>query len=61
MSDNSFSSLRNPSIIDQIRKNLLDRVVDGRYKPGDRLPSEPELAGMLGVKRKFLREAIKLL
>ena len=61
MSDNSFSSLRNPSIIDQIRKNLLDRVVDGRYKPGDRLPSEPELAGMLGVSRNSLREAITLL
>jgi GntR family transcriptional regulator len=57
----SFSSLRNPSLIERIRKSLLDRIIDGRFTPGERLPSEPELAGMLGVSRNSLREAITLL
>lgn len=61
MKDGGFKSFRNPSLIERIKRDLLDRIIDGRIKPGERLPSEPELAAMLGVSRNSLREAIGLL
>ncbi len=44
-------------IVEQI-KNLISR---GELKPGDRVPSERELAAMLGVSRPSVREAIMVL
>ncbi|WP_457553661.1 FadR/GntR family transcriptional regulator [Desulfobacula sp.] len=44
-------------IISEI-KNLID---SGQITPGSRLPSEREFAGMLGVSRPSLREALKAL
>ncbi len=40
---------------------LRGAIVRGDLSPGDRLPSEPELAGQLGVSRPMLREALKAL
>lgn len=45
------------SIIDQIR----EEIVSGRLKPGDKLPTERELAEQIGVSRPPVREAIKQL
>ena len=36
-------------------------IVGGRFKPGDRLPSERQLANQLGVSRTVVREAIRSL
>jgi GntR family transcriptional regulator len=61
MKEGGFKSFQNPSLIERIKKDLLDRIIDGRFAPGERLPSEPELAEVLGVSRNSLREAIGLL
>jgi GntR family transcriptional regulator len=45
----------------QLADALRDRIVDGELSPGDRLPSEPDLAKVLGVSRASLRAAITLL
>ena len=37
------------------------RIVSGRYKPGDTLPTEPEVQAEFGVSRTAVREAIRLL
>lgn len=44
-------------VIDQIKQLL----ADGRLQPGDKLPSERQLAEMLGVSRPSLREALRAL
>jgi DNA-binding GntR family transcriptional regulator len=42
----------------QVRSELLDRIVSGQYAPGDRLPSEGVLADDLGVHRLTVRRAL---
>lgn len=42
----------------QISAWLKDLIQTGRYKPGERLPSEIELSQMCGVNRNTLRQAI---
>ena len=61
MSEDGFRNYRNPSLIERLKKDMHDRIVDGRFAPGERLPSEPELAELFGVSRNSLREAIGLL
>ncbi|MFK3678320.1 FadR/GntR family transcriptional regulator [Microbacterium sp. NPDC090218] len=44
-------------VLEHIERDLLD----GRLGPGDRLPSERDLAGALGVGRSSVREAFRVL
>lgn len=53
--------LKRPSITDLIVDHLLKRIREKELRPGDRLPSEQELARSLGVSRNSLREAFKRL
>lgn len=41
-----------------IAATLRDEIGAGRYRPGDRLPTEAELAGRFGVNRHTVRRAI---
>jgi len=42
----------------QTREHLLRLIENGIYKPGERLPSEADLATKLGISRPTLREAL---
>jgi GntR family transcriptional regulator len=44
-----------------VRRQLTQRIEDGRLRAGARLPSEPDLAAELGVSRATLREALRSL
>jgi DNA-binding FadR family transcriptional regulator len=44
-------------VVDQIRR----AIQLGRFLPGDKLPAERDLAGLLGVSRATVREAIRVL
>jgi GntR family transcriptional repressor for pyruvate dehydrogenase complex len=48
-------------LADAVASALENRILEGSLKPGDRLPSERELAVELGVSRPSLREAIQKL
>ena len=61
MIEGAFKSYRNASLIERIKNDLRDNITSGGLKPGERLPSEPELAAVLGVSRNSLREAMSLL
>jgi GntR family transcriptional regulator, transcriptional repressor for pyruvate dehydrogenase complex len=45
----------------RVIRSVRDALLDGRWGPGDRLPSEKVLAEQLGVGRNVVREAIKAL
>lgn len=42
----------------QARQHLLRLIEEGTYEPGERLPSESDLAAQLGISRPTLREAL---
>lgn len=43
---------------EQIARTIKDRILDGSLKPGDRLPSEHQLADLFAVSRPTLRRAL---
>jgi GntR family transcriptional repressor for pyruvate dehydrogenase complex len=47
-----------PRLADVVAREIEQRVLEGRLKPGDRLPSERDLSVQFGVSRASLREAI---
>jgi GntR family transcriptional repressor for pyruvate dehydrogenase complex len=47
------------TVSDQVAEQLRSLVTSGDYKPGDRIPSERELALRLGVGRPAVREALR--
>lgn len=49
------------SVDAELTRKLLDYVLSGSLSPGDRLPSERELAQNLGVGRQAVRNAVKSL
>ncbi|MEO1444029.1 MAG: FadR/GntR family transcriptional regulator [Chloroflexota bacterium] len=56
-----FQSIQQPSVVDQITNTIRDALMRGELIPGQKLPSEPELARQLGVGRSAVREALKVL
>lgn len=52
---------REPSLVDMTEQALRGWIGPGHYRPGDRLPPEHDLAGMLGVSRGTLRLALERL
>ena len=51
---------RSPSLTDQVKTHLKERIVDGEFEAG-RIPSETELASELGVSRTTIRGALAIL
>src|SRR5579863_3243950 len=50
-----------PSLVDSAEQALHNWLAAGRYRQGDRLPPEHEVAAMLGVSRGTLRSALERL
>lgn len=53
-----FQSLQSSKYSEQISRQLLQRIVDGHFKPGERLPPERDLASIFNVSRVVVRESI---
>jgi GntR family transcriptional regulator, transcriptional repressor for pyruvate dehydrogenase complex len=56
-----FKPIRQKKISEEIVEQIKDLVSQGQLKPGARIPSERDLAKMLGVSRPSVREAIMVL
>jgi len=50
-----------PRLADMVAREIEQRILEGRWKTGDRLPAERELSVQFGVARSSLREAIHTL
>jgi GntR family transcriptional regulator, transcriptional repressor for pyruvate dehydrogenase complex len=49
---------RTPNLPSQLARMISDEILGGRFKAGERLPTERELAETFGVSRNVVREAI---
>ena len=54
----SFSPVTSNKLYIQIHNQIRDAILDGTFKPGDKLPSEKELCQMFNVSRVPVREAL---
>lgn len=56
-----FKKIKPKKISDEIFEQIKDLIMTGKLKPGEKLPSERELATTLGVSRPSIREALQKL
>ncbi len=56
-----FAPLKTKRTFEEVSDLVKEQILNGVFKPGDRLPSEGELAQQLGVGRQTVREALRLL
>ena len=54
------SIVRRPAYV-QVAEQLRDAILDGRFAPGDELPTERELTNQFSVSRTTVREALRAL
>jgi len=57
----NFRPIEQQSLVTELTRQLMDYLLSGALKPGDRLPSERQLSEALGMGRSTLREALKAL
>lgn len=57
----TLQAIRPKRLYQQIAEQVCEMAREGRLRPGDRLPSEHELARQLGVSRPSVREAMIVL
>lgn len=55
-----MSQIRQRTIVEQIMEKVKELIVKDQLKPGDRIPTENELALMFGAGRSSIREAVKV-
>lgn len=56
-----LESIKRNTLPKQVVDSIVQLLISGQLKPGDKLPSEMELIDMLGVSRPVLREALSSL
>ncbi|WP_084628488.1 FadR/GntR family transcriptional regulator [Amycolatopsis nigrescens] len=56
-----LATTRRTGLVDQVIAQLRQAVVQGEWRIGERIPTEPELATSLGVGRNTVREAVRAL
>lgn len=56
-----LKKVNSESVVQQIINSLTDAMINRQLRPGDKIPTEMELAETMGVGRNSVREAIKIL
>lgn len=55
-----FQSITQQTVVEQVMAQLKQMIASDHYRPGDKLPTEQELAARFGVGRSSIREAMKV-
>jgi DNA-binding FadR family transcriptional regulator len=58
---NGVAPDRRPGLIEQVAEDMRQRIVCGDWPVGARVPTEPELAALVGAGRNTVREAVQAL
>ena len=53
-----MTSVRRPSLVEQVRQGLLEDLMNGKLTTGDKLPNEDRIAERFSVSRATVREAV---
>jgi GntR family transcriptional regulator, transcriptional repressor for pyruvate dehydrogenase complex len=56
----TYTPVRRQTVVGQVMEQIKELIASGRLKPGDKIPTEQELAVKFGVGRSSIREAIKV-
>ena len=56
-----LKKIDNVSVVQQVIDNLTEAMLNRQLRPGDKIPTEAELAESMGVGRNSIREAVKIL
>ncbi len=56
-----LKKINRSSVVQRVIDSITNAIVNGDLKPGDRIPTELEMAEQLGVARNSIREAVKIL
>jgi GntR family transcriptional repressor for pyruvate dehydrogenase complex len=56
-----FTPIKNPRTFEEVSNQIKKLIFDGVFKPGDKLPSEIEIAQQFNVGRQSIREAMRIL
>lgn len=56
-----MDKIKRISLSDAVTDTIISQIQEGRYRAGDRLPTERELAEQLGVGRTSVREGLRFL
>ena len=56
-----LAATKRHTLSEKVAENIKEYILDRRLKPGDRLPTEHEMADLFGVSRISVREATKAL
>ncbi len=56
----SIKKIKKTTVVEQVMEHIKALISSGEYKPGDKIPTELELAESFGVGRSTIREAIKI-
>jgi len=57
----SIVEIKKANVGDQVYQQLRKQILDGEWKPGEKIPSENALIAMMGVSRGTVRQAIQRL
>ncbi|MEE8440850.1 MAG: GntR family transcriptional regulator, partial [Spirochaetia bacterium] len=58
MHENQVQTISRQTVVTQVMSRVKDLIASGQYQPGQRLPTEQELAQQFGVGRSSIREAM---
>lgn len=61
MGNVSFKAVQQRKLADQVTQQLQEKISLGELRPGDKIPTEPELMALFAVGRSTIREAIRVL